>query len=340
MAFVIGKRADGRLMELYVNGNRAGADIYDSGYYFQQDTPVGITLDSDAADLEVRNIRIYDRALTDDEELENRMVDSTSADEMMELWSENDIIGETGNVDIDKLRAKGKGVMRIVRKGGLDEVNETNNKKTDFLADIYFYSPFGKQYDFVLHDCYIRIQGTSSTKYPSKNIRIYLSKGGSGLSMEINGQPVEKKAYALRPGGIAMGLLCAKSDYSDSSMSLNTGGAKLFNEVMKELGLLTPPQRYQYEQAGKNMSAVTIRTAIDGFPIDIFSAETVDGESTYYGQYNLNNEKSKSGKLFGMEGLDGFTPDCPLTLETLNNGEKTCLFQSSSDEDLIANFDA
>ena len=340
VAFVIGKRADGRLMELYVNGNRAGADIYDSGYYFQQDTPVGITLDSDAADLEVRNIRIYDRALTDDEELENRMVDSTSADEMMELWSENDIIGETGNVDIDKLRAKGKGVMRIVRKGGLDEVNETNNKKTDFLADIYFYSPFGKQYDFVLHDCYIRIQGTSSTKYPSKNIRIYLSKGGSGLSFEVNGQPIEKKAYALRPGGIAMGLLCAKSDYSDSSMSLNTGGAKLFNEVMKELGLLTPPQRYQYEQAGKNMSAVTIRTAIDGFPIDIFSAETVDGESTYYGQYNLNNEKSKSGKLFGMEGLDGFTPDCPLTLETLNNGEKTCLFQSSSDEDLIANFDA
>ncbi len=48
--------------------------------------------------------------------------------------------------------------MRIVRKGGLDEVNETNNKKTDFIADVYFWSPFGKEYDFVLRDCYIRIQ--------------------------------------------------------------------------------------------------------------------------------------------------------------------------------------
>lgn len=340
VAFVIGKRTDGRLMELYVNGNRAGADIYDSSYYFRQDSPVGITLSSDAADLEVRNIRIYNRPLTDDEVLENRMVDAGSTDDMMRIWEENDIMGETGEVDIDKLRAKGKGVMRIVRKGGLDEVNQTNNKKTDFLADVYFYSPFGKEYDFILRDCYIRIQGTSSTKYPSKNIRIYFSKGGTNLSLEVNGQSVESGKYSMRPGAIAMNLYCMKSDYSDSSMSLNTGGAKLFNDVMKELGLLTPPQRHQYNQGGKSLNAVTVRTAIDGFPIDVFSAETADGESTYYGQYNFNNEKSKSGKLFGMEGVDGFTPECPMTLETLNNGEKTCLFQSESDEDLAANFDA
>lgn len=340
VAFVIGKRSDGRLMELYVNGNRAGADIYDNGYYFRQDNPQGITIDSSTADVEVRNIRIYDRALSDDELLENRMVDAGSTDDMMTLYEENDILGDTDDVDIDKLRAKGKGVMRIVRKGGLDEVNETNNKKTDFTADIYFYSPFGSDYDFVLKDCYIRIQGTSSTKYPSKNIRIYMSKGGANLSLTVGGKDVPDFKYSMRPGAIAMNLFCEKSDYSDSSMTLNTGGAKLFNDVFKELGLLTPPQRYQYEQGGNNLNAVSVRAAIDGFPIDVFSAETVDGESTYYGQYNFNNEKSKSGKLFGMEGVDGFTPECPMTLETLNNGEKVCLFQSSSDDDLAANFDA
>ena len=41
-----------------------------------------------------------------------------------------------------------------------------------------------------------------------------------------------------------------------------------------------------------------------------------------------------------MEGLDGYTPACPMTLETLNNSEKVCLFQSSSDADLAAGFDA
>ena len=340
VAFVIGKRSEGRLMELYVNGNRAGADIYDNSYYFTQDNPVGITIDSTMADVEVKNIRIYDRALSDDEELDNRMVDASSTDDMMRLYEENDIMGETGDVDIDKLRAQGKGVMRIVRKGGLDEVNETNNKSTDFLADVYFYSPFGKEYDFVLRDCYIRIQGTSSTKYPSKNIRIYFSKGGQNLSFEVNGVVQSSKTYSMRPGATAMNLYCMKSDYSDSSMSLNTGGAKLFNDVMKDLMLLTPPQRYQYEQAGKDLSAVTIRQSIDGFPIDVFSAESVDGESTYYGQYNFNNEKSKSGKLFGMDGVGDYVPECPLTLETLNNTEKTCLFQSESDEELANIFDA
>ncbi|MEY8684837.1 hypothetical protein AB9N12_01405 [Bacteroides sp. AN502(2024)] len=340
VAFVIGRRTEGRLMELYVNGNRAGADIYDNSYYFRQDHPAGITIDSGMADVELKTIRIYDRALTDDEILENRMVDAGSTDDMMRLYEENDILGDTGDVDIDRLRSKGKGVMRIVRVGGLDEVNETNNKKTDFMSDVYFYSPFGKEYDFVLRDCYIRIQGTSSTKYPSKNIRVYFSKGGANLSFEINGVAQVGGNYAMRPGSIPMNLFCMKSDYSDSSMSLNTGVAKLYNDVMLELGLLTPPQRYQYEQAGGDLNAVRIRQSIDGFPIDVFSAETADGESTYYGQYNFNNEKSKSGKLFGMEGVSGYAPECPMTLETLNNGEKVCLFQSSSDTDLASSFDA
>lgn len=95
----------------------------------------------------------------------------------------------------------------------------------------------GKEYDFILTGCYIRIQGTSSTKYPSKNIRIYCSKGSEQLSMSGDKVTAGNK-YTMRPGAIASNLFCCKSDYSDSSMSLNTGGAKLFNDVMKELGLL------------------------------------------------------------------------------------------------------
>lgn len=191
----------------------------------------------------------------------------------MALFDENNILGDTGGVDIDKIRAKGKGVLRIVRANKLDDVYAENNKKTDFKADIYFYSPYGKEYDFILRDCNIRIQGTSSTKYPSKNIRIYCAKGGETLSFTVGGvlDPNGKNRYSMRPGAILMNLFCCKSDYSDSSMSLNTGGAKLFNDVFKELGLLTPPQRYQYEKGGNSLSAVNIRTAIDGIPIDIFA---------------------------------------------------------------------
>ena len=131
----------------------------------------------------------------------------------------------------------------------------------------------GTEYNFILTDCYIRIQGTSSTKYPSKNIRIYCAKGSEQLLMSGDHVSAGNK-YTMRPGAVPVNLFCCKSDYSDSSMSLNTGGAKLFNDVMKELGLLTPPQQYQYEAAGSSLAAVNIRSAIDGLPIDIFCAET------------------------------------------------------------------
>lgn len=338
VALMIGTSSEDRLMQLYVTGNRTGADIYDASFNFRQDNPQEITIDSSEADVEIKSVRVYSRALTDDEELENRMVDSATTDEMMEIFSKNDILGETGDVDMDKLREQGKGVLRIVRQNKLDDVYAENNKKTDFQADIYYYSALGREYDFILTGCYIRIQGTSSTKYPSKNIRIYCAKGSERLSMSGDKVTAGNK-YTMRPGSIAASLFCCKSDYSDSSMSLNTGGAKLFNDTMKELGLLTPPQRHQYEQGG-SLNAVTVRSAIDGMPIDIFCAETVDGENTYYGQYNFNNEKSKSGVIFGMEGVEGYTVECPITLEMLNNTSPVCLFRTTSDAQMAADFDA
>lgn len=338
VALTVGTAAEDRLMQLYINGNRNGADIYDSSFSFRQDTPQEITIDSAEADIEIKNVRVYNRALSDDEELENRIVDCDTIEEMMGEFTINDILGDNGDVDLDKLRAQGKGVLRIVRKNMLDDVYETNNKKTDFLADVYFYSSLGPDYDFILTNCYIRIQGTSSTKYPSKNIRIYFTKGSEKLSMTGKNVLAGNK-YVMRPGAVPVPIVCCKSDYSDSSMSLNTGGAKLFNDVMKELGLLTPPQRHQYEQGGNSLAAINVRTAIDGMPIDIFCAETADGENVYYGQYNFNNEKSKSGPLFGMEGVEGYTPECPIALEMLNNTSPVCLFATTSDAHLAEQFD-
>ena len=336
VAFVIGKRTDGRLIELYVNGIRSKADIYAEGDDFKQETPQSITIDSSFADIDTRIVRVYNRAITDDEELGNYIVDRTTSADMSDLYLSNDVLNEDGtDVDIDKLRAKGKGVLLFVRSGSLDPVNAENNKSTDFLSDVYFYSPFGKEYDFILQNCYIRIQGTSSTKYPRKNYRIYFAKG-TNPTLFINGveqtaidsKGKRKNKYTMRPGSIPINLFCMKCDYSDSSMTHNTGGAKLFNDIFKELELLTPAQLIDNN----------IRGSIDGFPIDIFASETIDAVPQYYGQYNFNNEKSNSGPLFGMEGVvdtDGSEVEweCPITLEFLNNMQKLCLFQADEDLD-------
>ena len=324
IAFVVGKRADGRLMELYVNGTRCAADIYGDSDNFMQDTPQGITLGSDGADVEIRNIRVYERALTDDEEMDNHIVDRQTLDEMAALFEENDVLGEDGkSIDFQKLRNKGKGIMLVVRQGGLDPVNAENNKKTDFLADVHLWLPDGRY--IYLHNVYIRIQGTSSTKYPTKNYRIYCAKG-ENPEMYINGVKQTELKIALRVGQKKVKILCAKADYSDSSMAQNTGGAKLWNNLMKSLGFLTPPQ-----QVDSN-----VRTAVDGFPIDVFSAESLEDTPTYYGQYNLNHDKSDWQAIIGMEGVDGFTPTEPIAFEFLNNTQPLCLFQGQSDLDAQA----
>lgn len=343
VAFVIGRRSGDRLMELYVNGVRCSADVYSNGDSFMQANPVGITVESGSADVQYRITRVYTRALTDDEEFGNYAIDRLTGSEIYEVYENNDIL-ESDAVDIDKLRAKGKGVLRVVRTGGLEELNATNDKSAKFYGDVYFFSPFGSEYDFVARSVLVQIQGTSSTKYPRKNYRITLNKGtGTGPKLFVGAEAQKELAapgtgtceadrgnnknyYAMRPGAIPINIFVCKKDFSDSSMTHNTGSSKLMNEVFKEMGILTPPQQLN----------TAYRTGFDGLPIDIFSSESADGESEYYGQYNFNNEKKSSGKVYGFDPIDlgnGTSLECLCCLEFLNNSERLCNFQVDADLD-------
>ncbi|MCQ2298711.1 MAG: CotH kinase family protein [Bacteroidales bacterium] len=343
VAFVIGRRSSDRLMELYVNGVRCSADVYGSGDSFMQTDPVGITIESGSADVKYRIIRVYTRALSDDEEFGNYAIDRMTGAEIYEVYENNDIL-ESDAVAMDKLKAKGKGVLRVVRTGGLEELNATNDKSAKFYGDVYFSSPFGAEYDFVARNVLVQIQGTSSTKYPRKNYRITLNKGtGTGAKLYVGAEAQKEMAapgtgvceadrgntknyYRMRPGAIPINIFVCKKDFSDSSMTHNTGASKLMNEVFKEMGILTPPQQKD----------TAYRTGFDGVPIDVFSSESADGESEYYGQYNFNNEKKSSGKVYGFDPIDlgdGTRLECLCCLEFLNNSEKLCNFQVDADLD-------
>ena len=348
MAFMIGKRSEKRLMELYIDGTREKADIYNTTDNFVQDTPVGITIDSTAADVEVRSVRVYSRALSDDEEVDNYIVDQSDTAVMLEKYEGNDVL-ENGEYDITKILAKGKGVVHFIRQHGLDEVNSANNKSTDFLTDLIYYSPFGREWDLKIEGCYVRIQGTSSTKYPCKNYRIYLLKPTSVkvYRRDSNGNWVEDTSftgYIFRDGDREAPLICLKADYSDSSMTMNTGCAKLFDMLMRELGYLTPPQEVDS----------CVRQAIDGFPVDVFCTDTDDATNAvrYYGQYNFNHDKGKSKNIFGHVSITDdeevtHTFGDSIALEGLNNSNPFCLFQAAGSADstalenqLAADFDA
>jgi hypothetical protein len=324
IAFIVGKKSGHRLMELYVNGIRCGAKQYSQTESMKQEAPVNITVSSDAADVELRNMRIYRRGLTDDEELTNYMVDRPTSDEMVTLFQKNDVMNDDGSdVDIEKLRAQGKSVMRIV--GDVNLVNATNNKKFEVVADVYFYSKYGKEYDFILRNAGLRIQGTSSTTYPRKNYRIYFLRSEKyGTTLEVNGVDVPDLTYSFKPGAKPVSIFCLKADFSDSSSTHNTGAVRLINDVWKKCGWLTPPQ----------VVDSSVRIGVDGDPIDCFYDNDDTGVNIYLGKYNFNNEKSDSHHVYGFEGIAGFNDTEALNgqrnkcicLEFLNNSHPLCLF--------------
>lgn len=331
IAFVVQEKKGNRLMELYVNGILSGAKQYAPTDSLLQDEPANIRITSESAGVEVRNLRIYNRALGDDEELSNYMVDRPTSDEMVFLFEKNQVMDDEGtDVDIDKLRAMGKSVMRIV--GDVNLVNQTNNKKFEVPVDIYFYSAYGKEYDFIIYQCGLRIQGTSSTTYPRKNYRIYFSRESKyGTKLYVNGVEVPDFKYSFKPGARPIDIFCLKADFSDSSSTHNPGGVRIVNDIWKKCGWLTPPQ-------AAYKGNYDVRIGVDGFPMDLFYDNDGTGENVYLGKYNFLNEKSGSGIIYGFEGIEGFNDEATLNgernkcicLEFLNNSEALCLFGTSN----------
>ena len=198
----------------------------------------------------------------------------------------------------------------------------------------------GEAFNFTHLGCDVTIQGTTSANRPRKNYRINFNKnqectadyakngyrradgelkqaikGKKGDAYKgdfiVGGKVNNKCKYSIDPDTVATARVCLKTDYVDSSMIHNTGGALVFNELTKAI-----PECQNAAQ--KHDSSV--RVAIDGFPIDIFMAEDVadvirykeagelsDDNYTglkYMGQYNFNNDKSKTGAMFGFDNYD------------------------------------
>ena len=362
LAFVVQPVTSGYgLAMLFINGVLSRANRYTGS--LRQNTPVGITIDSDKADVRIRSLRYYRTPLGADEVLGNWIIDRPTA-ALIQAAHANNVVGDSNNtadadgniaIDHDTLRSRGRGILTIIRSDdsgyGLTDLFTCTDKKQNFKADLVKWeppldsngNPIGE--GFEARNVRVRIQGTSSVKYPYKNIRIYLTtqQGSVARVLVIGGVDVTgtAKGYAMRGSGnsIEQSVICAKTDFVDSSLVMNTGGAHLFNDIMHALNLDTPPQAYD----------ARVRQAIDGLPCDIYAGTNENGTLRYCGQFVLNNEKSKSGKIFGMEGVkdsNGNEVDFrkytgeganrtpvidtkPFALEALTNSSRMTLFQSA-----------
>lgn len=327
LAIVITPESDRRVVSLYINGVLSKADVY-TDTSFSQRTPQDIVFDSAGADLDVRSLRIYNTALSDDEVLNNYITDRPKLDEMLELQKRNDVLSsDTGDISMQKLVQQGKGVLSVIMDGGLESVwgVSTDTKTRHNVAEIIFRSPYGRAYDLKATDITVRRQGTSTSTYPVKNLRFELQKRTESKVYRNVGKGdkdvwelVEDRTYTMREGAKPMKLINIKVDYADSSLQNNTGGARLWNKLCTEIDVLKTPAM----QADKSA-----RSALDGIACSVFTAGNSEEAQRFCGTAQFNNDKSKSGYIFGQSKKDG----TEIALEGINNTNAVANFRFTED---------
>ena len=132
----------------------------------------------------------------------------------------------------------------------------------------------------------IDVQGTSSQYYAVKNIKAKYKNG-----LVVNG--TSKNGYALREGAIEVDTFTYKADVASSEGANNVILVRLYEQLAKEIGVLTPPQR----------SNSKIQQGIYGLPMVVFWRNTDTDVTSFVGKYNHNNDKG-TPNLFGFSSGD------------------------------------
>lgn len=304
LSFVVQKRAEQRLILIYINGVVSGCVRYPDGDDFSQVDPVGITLGGDDATLDVYVLRVYDHDLTRFQILNNWIADTQDGYLMLNRYDHNNIFDEYGNIVINKLP---NDLPYMILNGTLPTF-----KGNKLSIDGEYVDPLDPAKSFTFTGATIDVQGTSSQYYARKNYKIKFNNGFTN-----GGQTASK--YAMNADAIPVKTFTFKADVASSEGANNVELARLYNEACP---YKTP---YQLENS-------KVRQGIDGFPIVIFHNDGVN--TTFLGKYNFNNDK-------GTEDVFGFS-EGDESWEIKNNTGNRVLFKSAdySGTDWLNDFEA
>lgn len=309
---------------VYVNGVICGSTNYTAVENFISSTTLRIGNTQDC-DIELKDIRFYSNALNMEQMLNNYMLYRDTVDEMFAIYDKNNIYEEgTNEFSIDALSGQ-LPVMLVT--GNIPELEGTTDKNKTIYVDLEYINLQDPSKSFTTKGTRMRPQGTSSMGYPKKNFRIYTNYGDM---FDSAGKKIEGGKYSFKSFSQPVDCWCFKADYAESSSTHNTGVARLWNDVMKNLQLngqyvcRTEAQNKAIEN-GYNFD---VRTTIDGFPCVMFYRLTENDSPIFMGKYNFNNDKSTES-VFGFEGIPGFDNSKMQCWEVLNNGNHLALFEDT-----------
>ena len=313
------------LLFVYINGIISMVDSFDGGDSFQSNA--NLVVGGHDAGILLKQIKVYDTALSSDQILNNWILYRDTIEEMTSIYDKNDLY-ETGtqNFDLNKI-AKYLPVM--VLTGDMTPINNAKDNKATTWMDVEYTNLQNPEYSFKMVHAQIRPQGTSSLTYPRKNLRLYTDKSDETIVYDSEGKVVPDKLYAFKPKAQRVWCWTLKADFAESSSTHNTGVARIWNDVLKtakvndEYVFRTLAQ----QAAADNNYPYDVRTTVDGFPIVIFWHETEDQPLTFLGKYNFNNDKSTES-VFGFKDIPGFNDSSVQCWEFRDSGYDLALFKT------------
>ena len=313
---------------IYANGTVSRCVNWESADNYESDALLSF-VGSAGAEVELKAIRIYEAALTDDNMLTNFILYRDTVAEMQEVYDRNAVYSEgTKTFAPDKMVSR---LPVMIVTGDIPTLENTSDKDTQVIVDIEYTNMQDPSRSFKMVGAAMRPQGTSSMGYPKKNFRIYTRKVANTVVYDADGKVVPDKLYSFKDGAIPVDCWCLKADYAESSGTHNTGIARMWNEALYNMQI---GGEYVCRTGAQKAALAAgypydVRTTIDGFPILMFYRRNATDEPIFIGKYNFNNDKSTE-KVFGFTDIPGFDNSKMQCWEILNNGNPLALFQTVS----------
>jgi len=339
LAFVINRKSgttNKMLTFLYANGILSAARNWIDTDSYTSDKVIKF-VGSPNAQVSIKQIRVYNEALSSDQILNNYILYRDSVDSMLEVYHRNDIYLPNTNIFSPEKMASRCPVMIVT--GNIPVLENTGNKDTQIIVDIEYINMQDPTRSFKMVNAAMRPQGTSSMSYPKKNFRIYTQKVDSTIVYDYLGEPIADKLYSFKPNAQPVNCWCLKADYAESSGTHNTGIARLWNQVLFDTQLEVegtndrfPLRTNAQKSALANNYEYDVRTTVDGFPILLFYRMSPQDDLIFIGKYNFNNDKSTES-VFGFENIPGFDNSRMQCWEVRDNGHPLGLFTD------VSNFD-
>lgn len=164
-----------RLAFVYINGIISGGAYYGlSNFKIASNLVIS---GSDSAQVWIKQIRVYNIALSSDEILTNYIRYRDTGEKMKALYDKNDIV-VNGSFSKDYILKNLKlPVMTVIgKKDGMPAVKwlDTKAGKSDMVSvNILYENPWDPETSFYAQNITMTPQGTSSMVYPKRNYRIY-----------------------------------------------------------------------------------------------------------------------------------------------------------------------